>query len=76
VSQVARDALDNQVLKQQSDSTQQHLDPFDHMLAAQALIEGAKLVSIDPVFEGFGVKDFGEIKLFPEVGPCGANSAF
>ena len=33
-----------------------HKDPFDRMLAAQALIEDVPLVTSDPVFSGFGVK--------------------
>lgn len=33
-----------------------HKDPFDRMLAAQALIEGVPLVTNDAVFTGFGVK--------------------
>jgi PIN domain nuclease of toxin-antitoxin system len=32
-----------------------HKDPFDRMLAAQALVEGASLVTNDPSFAGFGV---------------------
>ena len=32
-----------------------HRDPFDRMLAAQALIEGVPLVTNDPAFVGFGV---------------------
>lgn len=32
-----------------------HRDPFDRMLAAQALIEGAVLVTTDPAFEHFPV---------------------
>lgn len=32
-----------------------HRDPFDRMLAAQALARGFPVVSIDPVFDGFGV---------------------
>ena len=32
-----------------------HKDPFDRMLAAQALIEGVPLVTNDPAFAGFGV---------------------
>ena len=34
----------------------EHRDPFDRMLAAQAKLEGAALVSADPVFPGFGVE--------------------
>ncbi len=33
-----------------------HKDPFDRMLAAQALVEDVPLVTNDPVFSGFGVK--------------------
>ncbi len=33
-----------------------HKDPFDRMLAAQALIEDVPLVTNDPAFAGFGVK--------------------
>jgi PIN domain nuclease of toxin-antitoxin system len=33
-----------------------HRDPFDRMLAAQALEEGLVLVSRDPVFKRYGVR--------------------
>jgi PIN domain nuclease of toxin-antitoxin system len=33
-----------------------HKDPFDRMLAAQALIEDVPIVTNDPAFAGFGVK--------------------
>lgn len=33
-----------------------HKDPFDRMLAAQANIENATLVSTDPVFKAFRIK--------------------
>jgi PIN domain nuclease of toxin-antitoxin system len=33
-----------------------HKDPFDRMLAAQALLEGLILVSVDPVFDGISVQ--------------------
>ncbi|MDE0239108.1 MAG: type II toxin-antitoxin system VapC family toxin [bacterium] len=32
-----------------------HRDPFDRMLAAQALTREFPVVSVDPVFDGFGV---------------------
>jgi PIN domain nuclease of toxin-antitoxin system len=32
-----------------------HRDPFDRMLAAQALIEGIPIVSIDSVFDRYGL---------------------
>ena len=32
-----------------------HKDPFDRMLAAQALLEGLTLVSVDSVFDNFAV---------------------
>jgi PIN domain nuclease of toxin-antitoxin system len=32
-----------------------HNDPFDRLLAAQALCEGATIVSADPVFDGYGL---------------------
>jgi len=32
-----------------------HKDPFDRMLAAQALLENLTLVSVDAVFDGFSV---------------------
>ena len=32
-----------------------HKDPFDRMLAAQALVEGVPLVTNDPAFARFGV---------------------
>ncbi len=31
-----------------------HGDPFDRMLAAQAIIEGARLVTADPAMQAFG----------------------
>jgi PIN domain nuclease of toxin-antitoxin system len=34
----------------------QHRDPFDRILAAQALLEDMPLVTNDPAFAGFGVK--------------------
>jgi PIN domain nuclease of toxin-antitoxin system len=34
----------------------EHRDPFDRVLAAQALIENLPLVSNDAAFAGFGVK--------------------
>ena len=33
-----------------------HRDPFDRILAAQALLEDMALVTSDPAFPGFGVK--------------------
>ena len=33
-----------------------HRDPFDRILAAQALLENLPLVTADPAFAGFGVK--------------------
>jgi PIN domain nuclease of toxin-antitoxin system len=33
-----------------------HKDPFDRMLAAQALLEGLILVSVDPIFDGLAVQ--------------------
>lgn len=33
----------------------EHRDPFDRMLAAQALIEGVPLLTIDPIFTTFRV---------------------
>lgn len=32
-----------------------HRDPFDRMLMAQAELEGARVVTIDPVFHSYGV---------------------
>lgn len=32
-----------------------HRDPFDRLLAAQALIEGVPLASADPIFDAYGV---------------------
>ena len=32
-----------------------HRDPFDRMLAAQALVEDIPLVSADPIFDAYGV---------------------
>ena len=34
----------------------EHRDPFDRMLAAQADLEKAVLVTLDPVFSGFQCK--------------------
>ena len=31
-----------------------HGDPFDRMLAAQAIVEGARLVTADPAMQAFG----------------------
>jgi PIN domain nuclease of toxin-antitoxin system len=36
--------------------TGKHRDPFDRLLAAQALAEGLTVVSCDPEFAGFGCK--------------------
>jgi PIN domain nuclease of toxin-antitoxin system len=33
-----------------------HKDPFDRLLIVQARVEGAALVSADPVFSNYGVK--------------------
>lgn len=33
-----------------------HRDPFDRMLIAQALARDLVLISIDPVFDGYGVR--------------------
>jgi PIN domain nuclease of toxin-antitoxin system len=33
----------------------EHRDPFDRMLAAQALIEGVPLLTVDPIFTAFRV---------------------
>jgi PIN domain nuclease of toxin-antitoxin system len=33
-----------------------HGDPFDRIIAAQALIEGMTIVTRDPVFAAFGCK--------------------
>ncbi len=33
-----------------------HRDPFDRLLAAQAIVDGLVIVSPDAVFEGWGVK--------------------
>jgi len=32
-----------------------HRDPFDRLIAAQALVEGIPLVSADPIFDAYGV---------------------
>ena len=32
-----------------------HRDPFDRMIAAQALVDGIPLVSIDAIFDSYGV---------------------
>jgi PIN domain nuclease of toxin-antitoxin system len=36
--------------------TSRHGDPFDRMLAAQAQIEIAQLITADPVFKAFGTR--------------------
>jgi PIN domain nuclease of toxin-antitoxin system len=33
-----------------------HRDPFDRLIAAQALVEGVPLVSVDVVFDQYGVQ--------------------
>jgi PIN domain nuclease of toxin-antitoxin system len=33
-----------------------HRDPFDRLLAAQALVDGYSILSIDAVFDAFGVE--------------------
>lgn len=33
-----------------------HRDPFDRLLAAQALAEGMAIVSVDPSFDAYGVE--------------------
>jgi PIN domain nuclease of toxin-antitoxin system len=33
-----------------------HKDPFDRLLAAQAIVEGAELVSADPIFSRYPVR--------------------
>ena len=33
-----------------------HRDPFDRMLAAQAIVEGAELVTADPIFAQYPVR--------------------
>jgi PIN domain nuclease of toxin-antitoxin system len=33
-----------------------HRDPFDRMLAAQSELEALTLVTLDPVFAGFGIR--------------------
>ncbi len=33
-----------------------HKDPFDRMLAAQAMVDGIPIVSADPAFDPYGVK--------------------
>lgn len=33
-----------------------HKDPFDRMIAAQALCEGIPVISSDPAFDGYGVE--------------------
>ena len=32
-----------------------HRDPFDRLIAATALVEGLTLVSVDPLFDGYGL---------------------
>jgi PIN domain nuclease of toxin-antitoxin system len=36
--------------------TGDHRDPFDRMIAAQALVEGVAVVTLDPAFVGFGCR--------------------
>lgn len=33
----------------------EHRDPFDRMIAAQALVEGISIVSVDPCFDAWGI---------------------
>ncbi len=33
-----------------------HKDPFDRLLAAQSIVEGAELVSADPIFRNYPVR--------------------
>lgn len=33
-----------------------HKDPFDRLLAAQAIIEGIPIISNDPIFDSYGVQ--------------------
>lgn len=33
-----------------------HKDPFDRMLIVQAMVEGLTIMSLDPVFEEYGVR--------------------
>jgi PIN domain nuclease of toxin-antitoxin system len=33
-----------------------HKDPFDRLIAATAIVEGLSLVSVDPVFDAYGLK--------------------
>lgn len=35
---------------------QHHRDPFDRLLAAQALAEGLPIISVDPVLDQYGVQ--------------------
>jgi PIN domain nuclease of toxin-antitoxin system len=39
-----------------SSLTSHHKDPFDRLLIAQANVEGAILISVDPVFASYGIK--------------------
>jgi PIN domain nuclease of toxin-antitoxin system len=32
-----------------------HKDPFDRLIAATALVEAMRLVSVDPLFDGYGL---------------------
>jgi PIN domain nuclease of toxin-antitoxin system len=32
-----------------------HRDPFDRMLIAQSIVEQASLVSVDPIFDSYGI---------------------
>jgi PIN domain nuclease of toxin-antitoxin system len=36
-----------------------HRDPFDRLLAAQAQLEGVSILSVDPIFDAFGVPRIG-----------------
>lgn len=38
-----------------ADLPHHHRDPFDRLLAAQAIVEGATLLSADPAFDNYGV---------------------
>lgn len=33
-----------------------HRDPFDRLLAAQSLVEEVSLISVDPIFDRYGIR--------------------
>lgn len=38
-----------------------HKDPFDRLLIAQAMVEQLQIISVDKIFDAYGVERLGEI---------------